>query len=67
MSKSKNIFKRLLDEKPWSSSSEWFIPTHVFIWILIILFALWLDSIGGSKEEIHYIDPIHNDITERMS
>ncbi len=66
MSKSKNIFKRVLDEKPWSSSSEWFIPTHVFIWFLIVLFALWLDSIGGSDMP-HYVDPISNEQTERMS
>lgn len=67
MRKSKNIIQRILDERPWSSSSEYFIPTHVFVWILIVLFALWLDSTGGSNDEIHYIDPIHNDVTERMS
>lgn len=31
------------------------------------MFAIWLDEKGGSTDDIHYIDPIHNETTERMS
>ncbi len=62
-----SIIRKILNEKPWSSSSDFFIPFHMIIWILIIMFAIWLDEKGGSTDDIHYIDPIHNETTERMS
>ena len=61
-----SIIQKIINERPWSSSSEFFIPTHVCIWILIILFALWLNSEGGSDIDM-YIDPVDNEETSRLS
>ena len=68
MRKSKSLYQRLLDEKPWSSSSEYFIRTHVLIWILLLLFTLWIGTFsnGGSIEEPLYIDPIPLNDAERI-
>ncbi len=52
-----SIIQKIINERPWSSSSEFFIPFHVCIWILIILFSVWLNSIGGSETPM-YIDPV---------
>lgn len=51
--------------RPWSSASEYYIPTHVVIWVLIIFFTLWLNSTGGS--ESMYIDPVDTTTTERLT
>jgi hypothetical protein len=53
--------------RPWSSASEYYIPTHVVIWVLIIFFTLWLNSNGGSVESPMYIDPIVSETTERLT
>ncbi len=69
MRKSKShIIQRLLDEKPWSSSSEYFIRIHVLIWILLLLFTLWIGTFsnGGLNEEPLYIDPIPLNDAERI-
>ena len=50
-----SIIQKIIKERPWSSSSDFFIPTHVCIWILIILFALWLNSEGGSDIDLSLI------------
>ena len=60
-----SIIQKIINERPWSSSSEFFIPTHVCIWILIILFSIWLNQ-GGSEEPL-YIDPIDTEETSRLS
>lgn len=60
-----SIIAKIIKERPWSSSSEFFIPFHVCIWILIILFSIWLNSNGGS--EPLYIDPIDTEETSRIS
>ncbi len=60
------FFNRYLPTpRPWSSASEYYIPTHVVIWVLIILFTLWLNSNGES--DTMYIDPITTETTERLS
>ena len=61
-----SIIQKIIKERPWSSSSEFFIPTHVCIWILIILFSIWLNSNGGSEKPL-YIDPIDTEETSRLS
>jgi len=61
-----SIIQKIINERPWSSSSEFFIPFHVCIWILIILFSLWLNSNGGSNEPL-YIDPMNTEETSRLS
>ena len=61
-----SIIQKIINERPWSSSSEFFIPTHVCIWILIILFSIWLNSNGGSNKPL-YIDPIDTEETSRLS
>ena len=67
MRKSKLLIQRLLDEKPWSSSSEYFIRTHVLIWILLLLFTLWIGTVfDGGLEEPIYIDPIPLNDAERI-
>lgn len=60
-----SIIQKIINERPWSSSSEFFIPTHVCIWILIILFSIWLNQ-GGSEKPL-YIDPIDTEETSRLS
>jgi hypothetical protein len=52
--------------RPWSSASEYYIPTHVVIWVLIIFFTLWLNSNGGSETPM-YIDPVDTTTTERLT
>jgi len=61
-----SIIQKIINERPWSSSSEFFIPFHVCIWILIILFSIWLNSSGGSEEPL-YIDPMNTEETSRLS
>jgi hypothetical protein len=61
-----SIIQKIINERPWSSSSEFFIPFHVCIWILIILFSVWLNSIGGSETPM-YIDPVDTEETSRIS
>jgi len=60
-----SIIQKIINERPWSSSSEFFIPFHVCIWILIILFSIWLNSNGRS--EPLYIDPVDTKETSRLS
>ena len=61
-----SIIQTIFTERPGASSSDFYIPTHVCIWILIILFALWLNSEGGSDIDM-YIDPVDNEETSRLS
>ena len=60
-----SIIAKIIKERPWSSSSEFFIPFHVCIWILIIMFSIWLNQ--GGSEIPHYIDPVDTSETERLS
>ncbi len=64
----RKILKRILDEKPWSSSSEFFIPFHMIMWITIMLLAIWLEEVGQNDEEPMYYDsPIIETDTERLT
>ena len=62
----RKILKRILDEKPWSSSSEFFIPFHMIMWITIMLFAIWLEEVGRD-DTLYYDSPIIETDTERLT
>ena len=62
----RKILKRILDEKPWSSSSEFFIPFHMIMWITIMLFFIWLEEVG-QDDTLYYDSPIIETDTERLT
>ena len=66
MTKSKTAYQRLLDEKPWSSSSEYYIPLHMTIWALILLGIILIGTQNDSKDRM-YIDPIDTTLTESIA
>ena len=62
----RKILKMIWDEKPWSSSSEFFIPFHMIMWITIMLFFIWLEEVGRD-EPMYYDSPIIETDTERLT
>ena len=66
MTKSKSLYQRLLDEKPWSSSSEYYIPLHMTIWALFLICIILLGTQNDSKDRL-YFDPIDTTITDNIA
>ena len=62
----RKILKMICDEKPWSSSSEFFIPFHMIMWITIMLFFIWLEEVG-QDDTLYYDSPIIETDTERLT
>ncbi len=62
----RKILKRILDEKPWSSSSEFYVGFHTLLWLCIVVFFIWLEQVGQPDIQDYYDSPI-NEETERLS
>ena len=67
MTKSKNIFKRIAHERPWSSESKYFVWFHLILFTLIWSFTMVSIRHLDPVEEPLYIDPVDTSITERIA
>ena len=61
-----NIIQKIKNEKPWSSTSKYYVAFHMVLFAILWSWALWMLS-EPPLEEPNYIDPMDTSITEKIA